>query len=83
MEGGIFIFLRSTVDGVDNVFNDRSSSGCSILGIIKGIPPTLQLDACAVLLLLVTVVVDTADAATGLLPFLGTDITLVALSAFF
>jgi len=70
--------LRSTVDGVDNVFNDSSSSGCSILGIIKGTPTTLQLDACAV-----TVVVDTADAATGLLPFLGTDITLVALSAFF
>jgi len=58
------------------------SSGCSILGIIKVTPATLQLDATAALLLLVAVVVPTADVAGCLLPFLGTDITLVDLSAF-
>jgi len=57
-------------------------SGCSILGIIKFTPPTLQLDATAALLLLVAVVIPTADNAACLLPFLGTDITLVDLSAF-
>lgn len=57
-------------------------SGCSILGIIKVTPPTLQLDATVTLLLLVAVVIPTADTAVCLLPFLGTDITLVDLSAF-
>lgn len=68
--------LQTIVAAVD------CSSGCSILGIIKVTPPTLQLDATAALLLLVAVVVLTADTARCLLPFLGTDITLVALSAF-
>lgn len=58
------------------------SSGCSILGIIKVTPPTLQLDAPAALLLLVAAVDATAGTAACLLPFLGTDITLVDLSAF-
>lgn len=54
------------------------SCGCSILGITKFTPPPpTLLDVAAVLLL------GSVAAAALFLPFLATDITLVALSAFF
>lgn len=56
------------------------SSGCSILGITKLTPPPTLLDVAADLLLSV---VAAAAAVALFLPFLATDITLVALSAFF
>jgi len=68
--------LQTIVDVVD------CSSGCSILGIIKDTPRTLQLDDTATLLLLVGVVIVTAGTAACFLPFLGTENTWVALSAF-